>query len=156
MTHGEDSHVDAIIESLTTEDTLLTFSKHKYASNVLEAILEHCKPVHRDVILKELLKVSPSSLVLIVCTCFILLTLLDFPCAIFSDTQDTRNEEGGYCCVLELSKDKIANYVVTKAIEVSENEIKDELFQVISSNREELVCSQCPPLLLLHVPTISC
>ena len=44
--------------------------------------------------------------------------------------------------------------MVNKAIEASENEIKDELFQVITSNREELVCSyvlKCPPSFIADV-----
>eukprot|EP00581_Thalassiosira_minuscula_P017159 CAMPEP_0183722464 /NCGR_PEP_ID=MMETSP0737-20130205/14406_1 /TAXON_ID=385413 /ORGANISM="Thalassiosira miniscula, Strain CCMP1093" /LENGTH=529 /DNA_ID=CAMNT_0025952623 /DNA_START=116 /DNA_END=1705 /DNA_ORIENTATION=+ len=52
--------------------------------------------------------------------------------------KDTRGEVGGYCCIIELSKDPIANYVVNKAIEVCENEQKAMIFEVISSSRQEL------------------
>jgi len=52
--------------------------------------------------------------------------------------KDTRGEVGGYCCVVELAKDPIANYVVNKAIEVSESGQKERFFEVISSSRQEL------------------
>ena len=55
-------------------------------------------------------------------------------------SQDTRGEEDGYCCVIELAKDSIANYVVNKAIEVMENDMFEEFVGVISSSRDELVC----------------
>ena len=41
--------------------------------------------------------------------------------------------------MIELSKDPIANYVVGKAIEVSEGEQKEKFCELISSNRSELV-----------------
>jgi len=41
--------------------------------------------------------------------------------------------------VIELSKDPIANYVVNKAIEVSEGEQQEKLFELISTSRPELV-----------------
>ena len=56
--------------------------------------------------------------------------------------KDTRAEKGGYCCVIELSKDSIANYVVNKAIEVSKDELRKDLFEVIESSRPELSKSQ--------------
>lgn len=109
---GSEDHLSAILKTLTENDALLKFSKHKYASNVVEAILEHGKPDHKETILKSLLK-------------------------------DTRDEKkGGYCCVIELSKDSIANYVVNKAIEVSKDELRKDLFEVIESSRPELSKSQ--------------
>jgi hypothetical protein len=53
--------------------------------------------------------------------------------------KDTRGEDGGYCCVIELSKDSIANYVVNKALEFSDKDVQEKIFEVISSAREELV-----------------
>lgn len=41
--------------------------------------------------------------------------------------------------MIELSKDPIANYVVGKAIEVSEGEQQEKFCELISSNRSELV-----------------
>jgi len=52
--------------------------------------------------------------------------------------KDTRGEVGGYCCVVELAKDPIANYVVNKAIEISQSGQKERFFEVISSSRQEL------------------
>lgn len=55
--------------------------------------------------------------------------------------KDTRCEGGGYCCVMEMAKDPIANYVVNKAIDVSEKEQQEKFSEVISSGRQELVKS---------------
>ncbi len=57
-------------------------------------------------------------------------------------SQDTREEGcegGGYCCVIELSKDPIANYVVNKALDNSEQDVQEKIFGIISTAREELV-----------------
>ena len=51
---------------------------------------------------------------------------------------DTRHEEGGYCCLVELSKDRIANYVVNKALENCDGGLQEELFELLSSNYQEL------------------
>ena len=55
---GEEVHKAAILETLTRDDSLLKFSKHKYASNVVETVLMHGKPHHKERILQEILKVS--------------------------------------------------------------------------------------------------
>lgn len=108
---GTEAHQAAILKTLTHNGALLTLSKHKYASNVVEAVLMHGKPHHKEQILEEMLT-------------------------------DTRKDHvGGYCCAIELSKDPIANYVVKKAIEVSEDEQKEKLFQLISASRPELAKS---------------
>jgi pumilio RNA-binding family len=106
---GSEAHQTAIVDTLTEEnDSLLALSRHKYASNVVEAVLVHGRPQHKDAILEQMLR-------------------------------DTREEGGeGYCCVIELAKDPIANYVVNKAIEVSEGDQKKKFLEVISSGRQEL------------------
>lgn len=105
---ASEEYQEAILETLTMEDSLLTHSKHKYASNVIEAVLAHGRHEHKEKLLEEMLK-------------------------------DTRgDDDGGYCCVIEMSKDPIANYVVNKAIEVSDVNQKEKLFEIISASRPEL------------------
>ena len=58
LVYGNEEHLAAILMTLTENDALLVYSKHKYASNVVEAILENGKPNHKEKILKEMLKVS--------------------------------------------------------------------------------------------------
>lgn len=57
LVYGNEEHLTAILMTLTENDALLAYSKHKYASNVIEAILENGKPNHKGEILKEMLKV---------------------------------------------------------------------------------------------------
>ncbi len=57
MLCGSDDHQEAIIKTLTKKDSLLALSKHKYASNVVEAVLVHGKPQHKERIVEEMLKV---------------------------------------------------------------------------------------------------
>jgi len=143
LVYGNEEHLAAILMTLTENDALLMYSKHKYASNVVEAILENGKPNHKGKILKEMLKVSVIYNTLrpiIVSAPFAYRGSsfsINYP---FASSQDTRGEEDGYCCVIELAKDSIANYVVNKAIEVMENDMFVEFVEVISSSRDELVC----------------
>lgn len=65
--------------------------------------------------------------------------------------KDTRKQEGGYGCVIELSMDPIANYVVNKAIDNSEKDLQEKLFEVISSAREELTKSQYSKYVLARI-----
>ena len=58
LVYGNEEHLAAILTTLTENDALLAYSKHKYASNVVEAILENGEPNHKGEILKEMLKVS--------------------------------------------------------------------------------------------------
>ena len=58
LVYGNEEHLAAILTTLTENDALLAYSKHKYASNVVEAILENGEPNHKGKILKEMLKVS--------------------------------------------------------------------------------------------------
>ncbi len=55
---GDEAHKAAILDTLTRDDSLLKFSKHKYASNVVETVLMHGQPHHKERILQEILKVS--------------------------------------------------------------------------------------------------
>ena len=55
---GDEAHKDAILDTMTREDSLLKFSKHKYASNVVETVLMHGQPHHKERILQEIFKVS--------------------------------------------------------------------------------------------------
>ena len=70
MVCGSDDQQEAIINTLTKEDSLLVLSKHKYASNVVEAVLVHGKPQHKERIVEEMLKVRTPVLCrkLISCT----------------------------------------------------------------------------------------
>jgi len=67
--------------------------------------------------------------------------------------KDTRNDEGGYCCLIELAKDPIANYVVNRAIEVSESDYKERIRNLISSNRQELSKSPYAKYVLQRIAT---
>jgi len=107
--HGGEDDTAKILETLTENNSLLSLSKHKYASNVVESVLVHGKSDHKKKIIDAMLK----------------------------DTMG--DEEGeGYCCVLELSMDPIANYVVKKAIDVSEKDQQERFVEVVSSSRQEL------------------
>jgi len=55
---GGQAGQDAILEMLTKDGALLTMSKHKYASNVVEAVLVHGMPGVKEKMLEEMLKVS--------------------------------------------------------------------------------------------------
>lgn len=55
---GDEAHKVAILDTLTRDNSLLKFSKHKYASNVVETVLMHGNPIHKEKILQEILKVS--------------------------------------------------------------------------------------------------
>jgi hypothetical protein len=57
---GGEDHKAAILEMLTRDDSLLKFSKHKYASNVVETVLMHGQAHHKEIIMQEILKVSQS------------------------------------------------------------------------------------------------
>lgn len=52
--------------------------------------------------------------------------------------KDTRGSGEGCCCLIELLKDPIANYVASKAIEVSRGDTKDRIYKLISMSHEEL------------------
>lgn len=52
---------DVILDSVTKrngEDSLLSLSKHKYASNVVEKLIQHGSSLQRERIVNELLNVS--------------------------------------------------------------------------------------------------
>lgn len=53
---GSEELLTAIVESLNEDDAILRFSKHKYASNVVEAMLTNA--TSREAILNAMLKVS--------------------------------------------------------------------------------------------------
>lgn len=57
---GSEELLTAIVESLNEDDAILRFSKHKYASNVVEAMLTNA--TSREAILNAMLKVSVISL----------------------------------------------------------------------------------------------
>lgn len=73
---GSDDHQDAILKSVTDNGVLFRMSKHKFASNVVEAVLVHGKPHHKEKILEEMLKVSLYCIRLSFSLCDKLLTLL--------------------------------------------------------------------------------
>lgn len=74
---GSDAHLADILNSLTEEGALLEFSRHKYASNVVEAMLRHGDSHHNEKIIEELLMVSDNGRM---CTNQnLLLTLPDLP-----------------------------------------------------------------------------
>ena len=64
---------------------------------------------------------------------------------------DTREEVGGYCCVVEIAKDSIGNFVVNKAIKNSESDLQEKFFEVISSAREDLTRSPYAKYVLARV-----
>lgn len=108
LVYGSETHRTAILETLTEDGALLSLSKHKYASNIVESVLQHGESRYREKVLEEMLK-------------------------------DTRGDDvAGCCCLIELSKDPIANYVVSKAIEVSESDQKDRIVKLILSSHQEL------------------
>lgn len=60
---GGDVHRDAILKTLTKEDgSLFHLSKQKYASNVVEKMLQYGSVDQRNLIVKELLKVRVTLL----------------------------------------------------------------------------------------------
>ena len=58
FTCGGEDYQAAIIKTLTKTDALLEFCKHKFASNVIEAVLVHGNAQHKKKIFDEMLKVS--------------------------------------------------------------------------------------------------
>lgn len=58
---GSEDLLTAIIETLTEDDSIFSYSMQKYASNVVEAMLTSTKSHHREAILNALLKVSDIS-----------------------------------------------------------------------------------------------
>ena len=101
-------------------DSLFKLAKHKYASNVIESVLNNGKAHHKRFIVEDMLK-------------------------------DTQEEVGGYCVVVELSKDSIGNFVVKKAIEKSETDLQEKFVEVISNAREELINSPYAKYVLARV-----
>lgn len=61
---GGEAHRAAVVGMLTEGGALLDLSKHKYASNVVESVLVHGKPHHKETILEEMLKASATTRVL--------------------------------------------------------------------------------------------
>lgn len=55
---GSEDVITTIVPSLTEGDSIFKFSKHKYASNVVEAMLNYAAHQHKEAILNALLKVS--------------------------------------------------------------------------------------------------
>jgi len=58
LTIGSEEIITAIVESLTEGDAIFKISKHKYASNVVEAMLTSATAHHKEAILSAMLKVS--------------------------------------------------------------------------------------------------
>ena len=99
----------------------------------------HGEAHHKKEILDEILKVSGVNCILWTKVSLMLNTFRRC-CALVSPFfKDTRGEDGGYCCAIELSKDSIANYVASKALENSDKDVQEKIFELISSAREELV-----------------
>ncbi|KAL7507535.1 hypothetical protein ACHAXN_004707 [Cyclotella atomus] len=107
---GTDMHREQILNTLMSKrGNIFRLSKQKYASNVVEKIMQYGTIEQRTLLLKEILKV---------------------------------HERTGLCTVILMAQDPIANYVVKKAIETApEGEIKQELLEILSRNRDELLKS---------------
>ncbi|KAL7440643.1 hypothetical protein ACHAXM_008489 [Skeletonema potamos] len=56
LSNGSEDIQNAIVETLTEGDSIFTFSKHKYASNVVEAMLTSATSHHKEAILNAMLK----------------------------------------------------------------------------------------------------
>jgi hypothetical protein len=57
---GKEEHQAAILEALIADGAFSRLCKHKYASNVVEGMLKRGSMVNKELIAKELLKVSKS------------------------------------------------------------------------------------------------
>ena len=55
---GNEDIMDAVIETLSEGDSILTFSKHKYASNVVEVMFQSASPDQKEAVLNAMLQVS--------------------------------------------------------------------------------------------------
>ena len=126
---GSEDPFTTIVLSLTEGDSIFKFSKHKYASNVVEAMLISATRQHKEAILNALLKVSD----VLGGLCF---TLHISKSNLIHFIQDFE----GACGIVELAKDPIANYVVKRAIDCAEGQQREKFFAVITSNRQQLVC----------------
>ena len=120
FTCGDEEHHEAILKTLIKNDSLFKLAKHKYASNVIESVLDKGKVHHKRYIVEDMLK-------------------------------DTHEEVGGYCVVVELSKDSIGNFVVNKAIEKSDADLQDKFVEGISNAREDLISSPYAKYVLARV-----
>ena len=59
----------------------------------------------------------------------------------FCQVSNPNEDNQGWCCAIDLSKDPIANYVVKSALEfIPEGEQRGRLLEVLYCHREELVC----------------
>jgi pumilio RNA-binding family len=132
---GSEDLLTAVVSTLTRNDLIFTFSRHKYASNVVETMLTSATAHHKEAILNAMLKVR----IRVVWSHFLLffylfLTLIAWHYYI----QDFE----GSCGIVKLAKDPIANYVVKKTFDCAEGQQREKLFAVITSNRQQL--SQSP------------
>ena len=130
---GNEDIMDAVIETLSEGDSILNFSKHKYASNVVEVMFQSASPDQKEAVLNAMLQVSDAlagsyrGLVVLFSNLYILICIQDFE---------------GICGIVQLARDPIGNYVVKNAIDCAEGQQKEKIFAAIISNREELV-SDC-------------
>lgn len=130
---GNEDIMDAVIETLSEGDSILTFSKHKYASNVVEVMFQSASPDQKEAVLNAMLQVSDAlaesyrGLVVFISNLCIPICIQDFE---------------GICGIVQLARDPIGNYVVKNAIDCAEGQQKEKIFAAIISNREELV-SDC-------------
>ena len=56
FTCGDEEHHEAILKTLIKNDSLFKLAKHKYASNVIEAVLNNGKVYHKRYIIEDMIK----------------------------------------------------------------------------------------------------
>ena len=148
---GSDKHQAAILKTLTKDyGSFVRYSKHKYASNVVEAMLKYGSVHHKGLILDELLKVSLGyfcnlhEFENVVQTTSLIISLSPTFSNYLYDQPSNPDIAGlSPCCAVELALDPIANYVVKSSLECVNNEEKvSKLMDSLNSHRLELV-SDC-------------
>lgn len=126
---------DVILNSVIKqdgEDSLLSLSKHKYASNVVEKLIQFGSSRQREMVLIELLNVSAS------CGSS-RLSYLSLPQSVSIGHHKT-HEKSNVCVAIDMAKDNIANYVIKTAIECARADQREQIMEELSRNRIELVC----------------
>lgn len=140
LTFGRENDKDIIFREIMSNHNLITFSKQKQASNVVEAMLRLGDANQRHQIVQEMMNVSFGDELF-----FHLSTVQDasshrpsfsIQCLIVNEYHETES------AVISMAKDPYANYVVNTALKVLENgQLRDELYFLLQSKLNELVSS---------------
>ena len=137
LTFGRVNDKDVIFREIMSNHNLITFSKQKQASNVVEAMLRLGDANQRHQIVHEMMNVSFGDEI------FSPLSAQDAPshrpsfsiqCLVVNKYNETES------ALISMAKDPFANFVVNTALKVLESgQLRDELYLLLLSKLHELV-----------------